>query len=133
MSQRTTPGESLESVRRDLAEIDRAIVLLVAARVEAAGHAIRLRTQNEARVSNPAQEERVIARARAWADQVGLSPPVVETIFRAMVEYGKERFRERNVASAAAQPLREGRVRSNPSSSHRNARRAFRPATLPST
>jgi len=133
MSQRTASAESLESIRRDLAEIDRAIVLLVAARVDAAGQAIRLRTQHEGRLANPAQEERVIARARGWAEQVGVSPPVVETIFRAMVDYGKERFRERNPSAPAVQPLGEVRVRSHPSSSRRNVRRVFRPATLPST
>jgi len=133
MSQRTAPGESLESIRRDLAEIDRAIVLLVAARVDTAGQAIRLRTQHETRVSNPAQEERVIARARGWAEEVGVSPPVVETIFRAMVDYGKERFQERNLPAAAVQSHREVRVRSHSSPSRRNVRRVFRPATFPST
>jgi len=133
MSQRTTSSDSLESIRRDLAEIDRAIVLLVAARVEAAGHAIRLRTEKEGRVSNPAQEGRVIARARAWAEQVGVSPPVVETIFRAMIDYGKERFRERNLALPAVSLRQDARIRSRPSSSRRDGRGTFRPAALPST
>ncbi|HEY1198901.1 MAG TPA: chorismate mutase [Thermoplasmata archaeon] len=83
---------SLVSIRRDLEEIDRAIVLLVAARVEAACTAIRLRSEGNGEVSDPAQEERVLARAQGWAEQAGLSPARVRTIFRAVVGAGKDRF-----------------------------------------
>lgn len=87
------PAEtSLPSIRRDLEEMDRAIVLLVTARVDAACTAIRLRSQRDGRIADPAQESRVIARAVAWARQVGLSPTLTKTIFRAIVDSGKERY-----------------------------------------
>ena len=70
---RSKVAPSLVAIRRDLEEIDRALVLLVAARVEAAGTAIRLRSQGNGRIADPAQEERVIARAEGWAEQAGLS------------------------------------------------------------
>ncbi|MGP8158802.1 MAG: chorismate mutase [Thermoplasmata archaeon] len=89
---RSKVAPSLVAIRRDLEEIDRALVLLVAARVEAAGTAIRLRSQGNGRIADPAQEERVIARAEGWAEQAGLSPARMRTIFRAVVESGKERY-----------------------------------------
>jgi len=101
MVDRTGPDPSLVSLRRDLEKIDRAIVLLVAARVDAACSAIRLRSQKEGRVADPAQEERVIVRAKEWADQLGVSTTLTETIFRAIVESGKEKF----VRSSAASPV----------------------------
>jgi chorismate mutase len=107
-------GPSLESVRRDLEQIDRAIVLLVAARLEAACAAIRCRSRRDGRVANPAQEARVLARARAWGREFGLSPELTNTIFRAMVDAGKARFVSGTGASASAtpsSPARERRVR----------------------
>jgi len=89
---RSKVAPSLVAIRRDLEEIDRALVLLVAARVEAAGTAIRLRSQGDGRIADPAQEERVITRAQQWAEQAGLSPARMRTIFRAVVESGKERY-----------------------------------------
>lgn len=82
----------LESVRNELEEIDRTIVLLVAARIDAAGRAIRIRSGKAGPVSDPAQEDRVIARARQWAEEAGFSPELAGAIFRAVVDAGKERF-----------------------------------------
>ncbi|HYA55090.1 MAG TPA: chorismate mutase [Thermoplasmata archaeon] len=93
MVRRHDTADPLESVRRDLARIDRAIVLLVAARIEAAVEAIRLRSQRDGRVASPAQEVRVLERARRWAVELGVSPEVIEVIFRAVIESGKERYR----------------------------------------
>jgi len=85
-------GPTLVSVRRDLEQIDRAIVLLLAARVDAASTAIRLRSRLDGRIANPAQEARVLARAREWAKDLGLSPDLTDSIFRAILEAGKARF-----------------------------------------
>ncbi|MGA7476485.1 MAG: chorismate mutase [Thermoplasmata archaeon] len=119
---------SLLSVRRDLEEIDRAIVLLVAARVEAAGAAIRLRCEGNGRVSDPAQERRVIARAQGWAEQAGLSPARMRTIFRAVVEAGKDRFVTENRTlprkAASTDSKKTDRVRSRPPSRRKPSARA---------
>ena len=110
-------------MRHDIEEIDRAIVLLVAARVEAACTAIRYRTEGGAEVTDPIQESRVLARARGWADQAGLSPELVETIFRAMLEAGKERVvRETGeLRDAAPSPARPVKRREPSPRSHRGA------------
>ena len=83
---------ALQRARHEIEQIDRALVLLVAARLEAAGSAIRIRTETGGRVTDPVQEELVLARARVWAEQAGVPPWLVETIFRATVKAGKERF-----------------------------------------
>lgn len=105
---------SLASARRELEEIDRAIVLLIAARVDAACSAIRIRTRTDGSLEDPAQEALVIARAREWAGQAGISPAAVEAAFRAIVMAGKERF------------TTIGSVPGTPSSSERTTR-ASRP------
>jgi chorismate mutase len=67
------------------------LVLLVAARVDAACSAIRIRSELDGPLSDPAQEAVVIARAQVWAKRAGLSPTLAETIFRAVLTAGKER------------------------------------------
>jgi chorismate mutase len=131
MAHPSKTAPSLASVRRDLEEIDRAIVLLVAARVEAAGTAIRLRSQGSGQVSDPMQEERVIVRAQDWAAQAGLSATRTGTIFRAVVEAGKDRFVSENRPPRRPAPSTRvrrtgrtrGRLRSrrNPGSGRRSA------------
>jgi len=91
----TSGGRDLASLRRDLEEIDRAIVLLLAARVEAARLTIAYRTERGGAVTLLPQEERVLDRARVWAADVGLAPSVVDTVFRSLIIEGKSPFRAR--------------------------------------
>lgn len=95
---------SLAAVRRDLEQIDRAIVVLMAARIDAARTAIRCRSRLDGRIANPAQEARVLARAQAWGEPLGLSPTLTETVFRAIVEEGKARFASEADASVRGSP-----------------------------
>jgi len=106
MASRPSTSAPLTSIRHDLEEIDRAIVLLVAARLDAAGEAIRLRMAQGDPLENPSQEKRVIERARAWALRMDLSPVLAETILRAMMEAGKERYvaRARSLNALARRP-----------------------------
>jgi chorismate mutase len=82
---------ALVEVRARLEEIDRSLVLLLAARLEAAALAIRIRTARGAKVSDRAQERRVLSRARLWADEAGLPPALAEAVLRAVIEAGKVR------------------------------------------
>jgi len=83
---------SLESIREELERIDRGIVLLIAARVEAACAAIQIRRERGDEITHRAQEDRVLARARSWAVEIGVSPDLAESVFRSIVEEGKRRF-----------------------------------------
>jgi chorismate mutase len=86
------PAASLSSLRHELEELDRAIVLLIAARLEVAVAAIRVRSAPKGSISDPAQEERVLARAQLWAVELGISGASMESIFRTIVEAGKARY-----------------------------------------
>lgn len=92
MSVSEPKAPSLLTIRQEIEEIDRALVFLVAARVEAACSAIRLRSKMDGQLSDAAQEEIVLTRALGWAEQAGLSPALVEMIFRGMLAAGKDRF-----------------------------------------
>lgn len=111
---------SLASARRELEEIDRAIVLLIAARLDVACSAIRIRARNGGNVEDPAQEAVVLRRARDWAEEAGISPSAVETVFRAIVRAGKDRYTALGstprAALAPSQVVRgrNSRVRSRP-------------------
>lgn len=91
MSEAVHVAPSLLAARREIEEIDRVLVLLVAARVDAACSAIRIRSESDGPLSDPVQEAVVIARAQVWAKRAGLSPALAETIFRAVLAAGKDR------------------------------------------
>ena len=92
MADRPRTGPSLVALRRDLELIDRTIVLLLAERIGTAGMAIRCRSQVDGQVANPAQEARVLARAREWGASLGLSDELTDSVFRAVLEEGKVQF-----------------------------------------
>jgi chorismate mutase len=83
---------SLAKVRHEIECVDRSIVLLIAARLDAAQRAIRLRTARAGRVSDPDQERRVLRRSQRWGDELGLPRTLVDNLFRSLLEEGKTRF-----------------------------------------
>ncbi len=88
------PGaESLVHLRHEIESVDRSIVLLLAARLDGAERAIRARVAHGRPVTDEAQEDRVLRRAREWARELGLPPALVDTLFRTLIAEGKARFR----------------------------------------
>lgn len=90
---------SLDRVRNEIESVDRSIVLLLAARLDAARRALSLRAPSEHRVTDPGQERQVLSRAQAWAQDLGLPAPLVEGLFRALIEEGKARYGDRTRAA----------------------------------
>jgi chorismate mutase len=88
----TRPSEALARIRHEIECVDRSIVLLLAARLDAAQRAIRLRTARNGRVSDPEQERRVLRRSYRWAMELGLPRKLVDNLFRSLLEEGKTRF-----------------------------------------
>lgn len=84
---------SLARLRHEIESIDRSIVLLLAARLDAAGRALELRAGSSGKATDLAQERRVLRRARAWARDLRLPEKFVETLFRTLMEEGKARHR----------------------------------------
>jgi len=79
----------LGDLRDEIARIDRALVLLVAARLRVAREAIRVRTATGDPVTHRTQEFVVLDRARGWALENGVSPDLVVGVLRRLVEAGK--------------------------------------------
>ena len=73
--------------------MDRSLVLLLSARLNAAHRALRLRAARHLPLTDPAQERRVLQRSRRWAREVGLPEVLVDRLFRTLIEEGKARFR----------------------------------------
>ena len=96
---RDPPG-TLAELRREIARLDRSLVVLMAARLDAAERAIRLRSERTGRLTDPAQERRILERARRWADELDVPPGVVERLFPELVAAGKRRFAAGRVAEA---------------------------------
>jgi chorismate mutase len=84
--------ESLAKVRQEIESVDRSIVMLLAARLDAADRAIRMRVALGQPVTNREQERRILIRGRTWAEEFGVPRLLVENLLRSLVEEGKARF-----------------------------------------
>ncbi|RMF11233.1 MAG: chorismate mutase [Alphaproteobacteria bacterium] len=76
----------MTDVRREIDRVDRAIVALVAERQNYIEQAGRIKTGRDT-VRDPARIEDVIAKVRAAAAREGAHPDLLETVYRAMVEW----------------------------------------------
>ncbi len=80
---------SLDDLREEIARIDHLLIRLVATRLRVAQRAIRTRTRQGGDVSDPAQERRVVDRARRWALESGVPPELVDRLVRELMESAK--------------------------------------------
>jgi chorismate mutase len=92
MTSAPSKASSLARLRQEIESVDRSIVLLLAARLDAARRAIRLRAGGQCRMTDRDQERRVFLRSLAWAEELRLPPKLVENLFRSLIEEGKARF-----------------------------------------
>ena len=84
--------ESLARLRHEIECVDRSIMFLLAARLDASQRAIRVRAARNGRVSDPEQERRVLRRGQKWARELGLPQKLVDNLFRSLLEEGKTRY-----------------------------------------
>ena len=75
---------TLEEVRTAIDEVDRHIVALLASRRRYALQAARFKRAADG-VKDPRREEQVIANVRRLADQEGIEPELLETLYRDMI------------------------------------------------
>jgi chorismate mutase len=87
-------SETVRSLRRELARIDRAIVMLLAARLTLAAKVIAARAERGGRETLRPQEQVVLERVRAWSSELDVPAELVESTFRSLIQAGKERYRE---------------------------------------
>ncbi len=83
-----TPDEcaSLEDVRTEIDRIDRAIIAALGRRFEYVRAAAAFKT-GATSVRAPERIEAMARRWRVWAEENGLSPDVIERMFRELVAY----------------------------------------------
>jgi isochorismate pyruvate lyase len=78
--------ESIEDVRAEIDRIDRQVIALVGKRTEYVRAAARFKT-SEADVRATGRFETMLRQRRAWAAEEGLSPDMVEKLYRDIVQY----------------------------------------------
>jgi isochorismate pyruvate lyase len=83
---RAAECESIEDVRAEIDRIDRQVIALVGKRAEYVRAAARLKT-SEADVRATERFETMLHQRRAWAAEEGLSPDMIEKLYRDMVQY----------------------------------------------
>jgi isochorismate pyruvate lyase len=77
---------SLEDVRRGIDALDREIVALIGERSRYVEAAAKFKT-DEAGVRAPERQRAMLEERRRWAEEEGLSPDVIEDLFRRLVSY----------------------------------------------
>ena len=80
-----TDLRNLENVRRQLDELDRQLVEVLARRFETGSKAARLKRALGIPIHDPAREEQVIVRAMDWARSAGLPEGQVADLFRMLI------------------------------------------------
>lgn len=85
---------SLEEVRWGIDALDREIIALIGRRARYVEAAARFKT-SETSVRAPKRQKSMLDVRRRWAEEKGLSPDVIETIYRTLVGYFIQREMER--------------------------------------
>jgi isochorismate pyruvate lyase len=76
----------MAEIRREVSDIDREIIALLGRRLEYVRSAVRFKPDEES-IRNPDHWERFFADRRAWAQQAGYDPEVIEAMYRRLYEY----------------------------------------------
>jgi chorismate mutase len=84
----------VESIRREIDEIDGRIIRLIAQRQQLAARLAHLKYQQGIPIHDPEQESRVLARAFDRAVEAKVNPVPVQQIFHTLMEMSQERQRE---------------------------------------
>jgi len=85
------PSDSLSTLRDSLAEIDRSLLELLRRRMELAAEIGRIKAENDRPVVVRDVEDRVLTRARQYAEACGVSEEVMESVFEAIIRGSVER------------------------------------------
>jgi chorismate mutase len=85
---------SLEELRGEIRSIDREIVELIARRTYVADTIAEVKADRDLPTTDEQQEQRVMDRAGANAEQFGVDANLVKAIFRLLIELNKVEQRE---------------------------------------
>ena len=94
MSERDPAEMSLEELRREISEIDREIVELVARRTYVADTIAEVKAESDLPTTDEKQEQRVMDRAGENAERFDVDSNLVKAVFRLLIELNKVEQRE---------------------------------------
>jgi len=95
MSNTPNPEEmSLDELRQEIEDIDREIVEVIARRTYVADTVAAVKAERDLPTTDESQEERVMERAGANAEQFDVDANLVKAIFRLLIELNKVEQRE---------------------------------------
>ena len=77
---------SMEEIRADVNAIDREILRLLGLRLAYVQSAVRFKF-NEESIKHPNHWESFYAQRRAWGEEEGYAPDVIESLYRRLYEY----------------------------------------------
>lgn len=86
-----TPAQcnGMEEIRAEVNAIDREIVRLLGRRLAYVREAVRFKP-DEKSITNPDHWDRFLAQRRAWGEEEGYDPAVIEALYRRLYEYTHE-------------------------------------------
>lgn len=76
----------INDIRKEIDEIDRQIIAAIGNRYNYVKAAAKFKT-SDASVKAPDRVKAMIEKRRSWATEEGLSPDIIETLFRELVNY----------------------------------------------
>ncbi|MGE5097637.1 MAG: chorismate mutase [Betaproteobacteria bacterium] len=79
----------MEEIRADVNEIDRDIIRLLGRRLAYVRAAVHFKP-DERSITKPDHWERFFAQRRAWGEQEGYDPDVIEALYRRLYDYTVE-------------------------------------------
>jgi len=77
----------IEEVRHEIDCIDREIIRLLATRFDYVREVVKYKENTQKAIEADDRRQAVLNTRRAWAEQQGLSPDVVENMYNQLIEY----------------------------------------------
>lgn len=78
--------KSIEEIREAIDSIDYDILQLLGERFAYVKEIVKFKTDEDSIIAAP-RKEQVLKQRRVWADEIGLSPDVVENIYTLLISY----------------------------------------------
>lgn len=79
----------MAEIRADVSELDHEIIRLLGRRLDYVKAAVRYKPDEES-ITHPGHWDRFFADRRAWAEEAGYDPAVVEALYRRLYDYSIE-------------------------------------------
>lgn len=83
------PPETVQRIRGRIASIDRALCVLLAARLQAVDELFQEKARRGIAFEDPEQERRVLELVRNWASSLGCPGEAADRVFSAIIREGK--------------------------------------------